>query len=46
MNDEDQFHARAGAFVRSPHFCGGMPKALWLQDDNDSIKLLSGIARR
>ncbi len=25
---------------------GGMPKALWLQDDNDSINLLSGITRR
>ncbi len=24
----------------------GMPKALWLQDDNDSINLLSGITRR
>ncbi len=23
-----------------------MPKALWLQDDNDSINLLSGITRR
>ncbi len=36
----------AWSFVRSPQLRGGMPKALGLQDDNDSINLLSGITRR
>ncbi len=47
MNDEDQLHARAGAFVHIELLLSQKPihKSLWLQDDRFSINLLFGITR-